>query len=121
MYIHAFSAHSSRIKEGAIINIFQRAYKLCDPQYLDNEIKFVFNCFEKLGYDRKFIERAHFKARRFFYKSDVREKKNYDFTLVVPSECEVSQISRLIPSNIHIVYTSSNTTKQFLRNRVTRI
>ena len=42
LYIHAFSSHSDKIKEAAINNIFQRAYKICDPQFLDPEIELIY-------------------------------------------------------------------------------
>ena len=47
LYIHAFSGHSDKIKEAAINNIFQRAYRLCDPQFLDHEIEFIYEIFKK--------------------------------------------------------------------------
>ena len=45
LYIHAFSGQSDKIKEATINNIFQRAYRLCDPQLLDHEIEFIYNFF----------------------------------------------------------------------------
>ena len=41
LYIHDFSGHSNNIKEGTVNNIIQRAYKVCDPQYMDEEIDFI--------------------------------------------------------------------------------
>ena len=35
-------------KEAVINNIFQRAYKLCDPQFLDHKIKFIYKIFKNL-------------------------------------------------------------------------
>ena len=120
LYIHAFSGHSNNIKEGAINNIFQRAYKVCDPQYLDEEINFINTTFINLGYGKNFVERAHFKARQSYYKSVFKEKIKYENTLVIPPECEKVNISQFVPKNVRLVYSSSNTTKKYLRNKVTK-
>ena len=84
LYIHAFSGHSNNIKEGAINNIFQRANKICDPQYLDEEIDFFNITFINLGYSKNFVQKAHFKARQSYYKSAFKEKIKYENTLVIP-------------------------------------
>ena len=120
LYIHAFSGHSDKIKEGAINNIFQRAYKVCDPEHLDEEIQFICKTFKDLAYNNQFVDKAHFKARRLFYRTSLREKKVYDKVLVLPSECENNNLRSLIPSNVRLVYSSNNTTKKFLRNTVTK-
>ena len=49
--MHAFSGHSDKISETAICNIFQRAYKLCDPQFFDRDNKLLNDIFKKLGYE----------------------------------------------------------------------
>ena len=92
--MHAFSDHSNNIKEGAVNNIFQRAYKVCDTQYLDEEIDFTNTTFINLGYSKKFVQRAHFKARQSYYKSVFKEKIKYENTLVIPPEREKGNISR---------------------------
>ena len=55
MYLHSFSFHSISVKLGAINSIFIRANKICDPQFLEAEIEFIFYGFLKLGYPRNFI------------------------------------------------------------------
>ena len=87
LYIHAFSGHSDKIKEAAINNIFQRAYKLCDPQFLDHEIKFIYKIFKNLGYEKYYIDKFYYKARLAYYKARNTEKRNYEKTLVLPPEC----------------------------------
>ena len=120
LYIHAFSGHSDKIKEAAINNIFQRAYKLCDPQFLDHEIKFIYKIFKNLGYEKYFIDKSYYKARLAYYKARNTEKRNYEKTLVLPPECEKENISKLVPSNVRLVYSTNNTTKKYLRNKETK-
>ena len=83
LYIHAFSGHSDKIKEAAINNIFQRAYRLCDPQFYDHEIEFINEIFKNLGYEIYFIDKAYYKAGLAYYKAP---------------ECEKENISKLVPS-----------------------
>ena len=53
------------------------------------------------------------------YKSVFKEKIEYKNTLVIPPECEKGNISRFVPKNVRLVYSSCNTTKKYLRNKVT--
>ena len=101
LYIPAFSSHSTNIKEGAILNnIFQRVYKVCDLQYMDEGIDFINTTFINLGYSKKFVQRTHFKARQSYYKSVFKEKIKYENTLVIPPECEKGNISRFVPEDV---------------------
>ena len=107
-------------KEAAINNIFQRAYKLCDPQFLDHKIKFIYKIFKNLGYEKYFIDKSYYKARLAYYKARNTEKRNYEKTLVLPPECEKENISKLVPSDVRLVYSTNNTTKKYLRNKETK-
>ena len=64
-----------KIKEAAINNIFQRAYKLCDPLFLEHEIEFIYKIFKNLGYEKYFIDKAYYKTRLVYYKERNTEKK----------------------------------------------
>ena len=55
------------VKLGAITFIFLRVYRLCDPEFIDQEISFITKVFSKFGYNYNFINRAHYKARRTYY------------------------------------------------------
>ena len=66
-YIHAFSSHSDKVKTGVISNMFLRAYKICDMEFLDEEIDHIRNVFANLGYSEIFTQRAHCKATQSFY------------------------------------------------------
>ena len=76
MYIHAYSTHSKNIKLGTIVCLFLRAYRICDHQFIGEEINFIFDTFYQLGYNKQFIEKAHFKTRNIHYKQE--RKEEYD-------------------------------------------
>ena len=48
-YIHSFSNHSENVKIGTMVNIFLRSFKICNPEFIDKEIKYIYNSFECLG------------------------------------------------------------------------
>ena len=47
--------------------MFLRAYRICSPHYLDEEVLKIFNIFKELKYPNWFIKKAHMKARKTFY------------------------------------------------------
>ena len=85
IYIHAYASHSENIKLGTIVSLFLRAYRICDHQFIGQEINFIVDSFYQLGYIRQFIKKAHFKARNIQYKQERKEKEEYDRILVLPS------------------------------------
>ena len=98
MYLHSFSSHSISVKLGAINSIFIRAYKICDPQFLEAEIEFIFNTFLKLGYQRNFIEKSHQKARSIYYKCRDKPVNNFSHTIVLPCICNNNYVKSLFPT-----------------------
>ena len=69
-YIHAFSNHSNKVKQGVIFSIFLRAYKICDNEFIDNRITHIKRVFSKHGYRANFINRAHSKAKKKYYSDN---------------------------------------------------
>ena len=120
MYLHSFSSHSISVKLGAINSIFIRAYKICDPQFLEAEIEFIFNTFLKLGYQRNFIEKSHQKARSIYYKCRDKPVNNFSHTIVLPCICNNNYVKSLFPPTVRLVYSNNNTVKSFLRNPITK-
>ena len=66
-YIHYFSAHHDSVKKSTISSQFLRAYRICDPSFIDQEIDFIFSVFDNLGYPHKFISACQVHARKCFY------------------------------------------------------
>ena len=121
LYIHSFSNHANNVKLGAITSIFLRAYRLCDPEFIDQEIAFITKVFSQLGYDYNFINRAHYKARRTYYAPPDIERQKFDRVAVLPAVCEGSRdVKHLFPSNTRIVFNNTDTTRSFLRHPITK-
>ena len=118
-YIHRFSAHPTNVKLGTISGLFLRAYRLCNADSIDDEIEYVTEVFLGLGYERPFIKKAHFKARRTFYLTRDVEPRDTNY-VVLPSVCEGTNVGKLFPEDVRLVYGSSTVTKSFLRNGISK-
>ena len=120
-YIHAFSSHSENVKLGIISNMFLRAYKICDMEFLDAEISHIKEVFCKHGYNEKFIYKAHSKAKKTFYGT--QEKRAFleenETLLVLPQTNSNNKFfdNYLNKCNIKAVFRNSNTIQQYFRKK----
>ena len=122
-YIHFFSNHSSQVKQGVLIGLFLRALRYCEPEFLDDEIKYIFESFEKLGYPFHFLNKALCKSRRIFYNN--KEKRcwnpNKDKIVKLPyvPEFEEKIVSKLDKCDYKFVFSYEDTLKKSLcKNRL---
>ena len=51
-YVHFYSGHSERVKSGIVIGFFLRAMRICDDEYIEDEIKHIYEAFTKLKYPK---------------------------------------------------------------------
>ena len=73
-YVHFFSGHSERVKNGIVIGFFLRAFRICSEEFLQEEINHIFRTFEKLHYPKGYIARMKTKAEEIRARS-VEEKR----------------------------------------------
>ena len=74
-YVHYLSGHSERVKSGIVIGFFLRAFRICSDDFLTEEIRHIFDTFEKLQYPKGFIIRAKKKAEEIWKRSAEEKKK----------------------------------------------
>ena len=70
-YLHAFSHQPLSQKSTVIRGLFLRAFRYCDPQYLQEELQLVEHSFLQLGYTETFIQKCRISA----YKGRMNEVK----------------------------------------------
>ncbi|XP_069972214.1 uncharacterized protein [Penaeus vannamei] len=63
-FIHYFSAHSKRTKEGVVIGFFLRALRICSPEFLEEEMQHVCNTLQHLHYRRSMLPHLQRKAEK---------------------------------------------------------
>ena len=92
-YIHFLSAQPVSTKRSVIRSISLRAYRYCDKLFLDRELSRIYDDFSRLGYKKRFIDKARLSAKQghkhelSIKKEDSRPKEpreRQQFTLVVP-------------------------------------
>ena len=120
-YIHAFSNHSIDVKLGVISNIFLRAYKVCEMEYLDEEIKTIISSFKKLGYGMKIINKGLIKAKRKFYhnRNNISFNEDNKTFLILPQTFNNNKFmtNYLSKCGIKGVYKNTNTIKKVIGNQ----
>ena len=75
-YIHYFSNHHESIKKSVFSGMFLRALRICDPEYLNDEIHHINLIAERLCYPEEFINKSWMKARQTYYQ--VREQQPFN-------------------------------------------
>ena len=101
-YIHFYSSHSIRTKSGIAIGFFLRALRICSEEFLEEEIRHIFQVFTDLRYPKALLVKWKNKAKRIrsTKKQATREetKKDVDSrrerqTIVVPHSKHVQDIA----------------------------
>ena len=117
--IHFYSHHHNKIKSGLVIGSYLRAFRICSPQFLQDELTYIHNTYKSLQYPHYFIQRAKNKAFQ------IHNKNKATNTLPLPSfpnrpiilpNNQTSASLQEIQSKIglRIVNTTSRTIRQIL-------
>ena len=104
-YIHYFSDHSVSIKRNVLSNMFFRAFRICDPKYLDSELDHIRNSFSRLGYPHHFIEQSLSIARKRFYNPSPPKVFNMNNNITLPYTKKLELIKNTIEGFQIIIIT----------------
>ena len=74
-YVHLFSGHSERVKNGIVIDFFLRAFRICSEDFLQEEINHIFQTFQRLHYPKGYLIRMRKKAEEIRSKSYEEKQK----------------------------------------------
>ena len=113
--------HSKQVKRSIISSMFLRAYRLCSPRFLEDEIQKVYNIFKNLEYDVSFIDDAHKRAKSNYFNTAVPRSFNNEgkSILCLPYAKEFCCLpSVLYNTDYKLVFSYPNTSNRFLiRNK----
>ena len=117
-YIHSFSHHSNSTKIGTMTNIFLRAYQICSPEFLDDEIDYIMKVFKSLAFSEIFIHKAHMTARKSFYRTSTDVvSRDFSKVLVLPPLKDNNLLNKIAENlNFPLVNRSTNTLKQIFNH-----
>ena len=116
-YIHFYSGHSKEIKSNVIMNFALRAFRICEPVFIDSEIQHISATFKSLRYPQYFIEQAISKARKNYFglkSNDVEKPKRY---LALPFNPKIEFVCKQInrsQKETKVVFKYENTLKRKL-------
>ena len=107
-YIHSLYQQLVSTKMSVIRSLFLRAYRYCDPQFLDNELEKIYTDFSRLGYNRRFIVKAKISAKKGrYHEIKVRAGIVKPFHLVLPYHKKTRGLKqRYVERVIEVIYTS---------------
>ena len=124
-YIHFYSQHSESVKRNVVVNMFLRAFKICDPIFINEEITHLFSTFEKIGYPLHFIKNCLSIARKKIYNPTPKRPFVRNNNITLPYSKELESISRTLEhinsqtkteDSINISFSYNNT----LRSRLVK-
>ena len=104
-FIHFFSAHNRKTKEGVVIGFFLRALRVCSPGYLEDEIRHIIDVFQRLQYPRGMLLQLRRKAEniRSRPREDTQERPQ---RLVVPHSEMTDHLESIVGHAIKITTSS---------------
>ena len=88
-FIHYFSGHDHGTKTGIVIGFFLRAIRICDQEFLDEEIQYITKTFSELCYPVGLIKKCLKKAYNIIGSSKEKETKQ---NIIVPPSSLVQSI-----------------------------
>ena len=126
-YLHAYSYQPLSQKSTVIRNMYLRAYRYCDPQFLQEELLRIKTDFLQLGYTEIFIEKCKISAHkgrnkeiRMANSSSVTPavKQEPLATLTLPFHPTMMRLKpRLQEMGIRLAFSSNGTLRQQLQRR----
>jgi hypothetical protein len=117
-YIHNFSSHQFKIKQSVYRGMFYRALSIVSPQYLNDEIKFIYQIGYNHKYNKSFLDRCLSLAQRSFYggnKPKIDRQDKHSDTVILPFHNNFLIFPRLFKYlKINLVFNYKQTIRQLL-------
>ena len=111
-YVHFYSAHNEKVKKSIFSSMFLRAFRVCSPEFIDNEINNIKCTGKKLKYPERIIECALKSAKKSFYRIQEREPYNNKNLLVLPYTENMKDAAHLLKTlNINTAFKNDSTVK----------
>ena len=114
-FIHNFSNHHNKIKRSVFSNMFLRAFKICDPEFLENEFQTIFDIAQELCYPRDFIENCLRNARKTYFRDERINSFDFDNIFVLPYRQEfLTIVNSLKCLKINVIFSNNMSIKNSL-------
>ena len=95
--------------------MFLRALRICSPEYIDDEIRNIYDIGNKMRYPKHFLDTSYNCARRTLYNPKPKQAFNKNNLLILPYQENLVGVPELLRNfNINVVFTNKNTVRQML-------
>ena len=85
--------------------MFLRAFRICSPEFIDDEFQKIKEIFLNLSYPDYFIEQGYIKARKIFYNITVKEPFDTKNILILPYHQTLENLTSIFKDlNIKLVF-----------------
>ena len=115
---HYFSHHDNQTKMGILIGFYIRAIRICSPQHLDDEYKYLEKCFTELKYPKHFINKARRKAEKIKTRPEVQTEATPKKRIILSTSNEIRNIKQELAETYKIAVKTSMTIKELIRKPV---
>ena len=107
-YVHFYSGHSDRVKSGVVLGFFLRAFRICSPEYIEDEVEHIMSSFAKLKYPKGFLVNLKRKASNIRKRSPTAKTKNKDerYITIPNSKAAVTIAKQLETTGFKVAFTS---------------
>ena len=119
-YVHFYSAHAERVKSGIVIGFFLRAFRICNAEYLAEEIQHIYDTFTKLKYPKGFLVKQKKKAEEIIKnkKSAKKTEKKPEGWITIPYSRQADAISKKLESiGVRVAKNSGQTIKGLVKTK----
>ena len=120
-YVHFYSGHNERVKSGIVIGFFLRAFRICDPEFLDDEIEHIYEAFSKLKYPKGFLIEQKEKAKRIRNKNkngqgtESSSKRRQRTWISIPNSKNANVISKTLEkAGVNVAVNSGTKIKEMV-------
>ena len=116
-YLHYYSHHASNVKISVFQSMFLRALRICSPDFIDQEIKFIYSIARDHQYPEHLIDDAYHRAIKSHHNSNV-SRDPIQNVLTLPFHRPFLPLVNIFKHhfNITIVFHYNNTIKNILIN-----
>ena len=116
-YIHYYSSHPDSVKRSVFSSMFLRALRICSPEYVDEEIRNIYEIGYNLRYPKHVLDTAYDSAKKTFYNPQPKQTFTKNNLLILPFQENLVEVPKLLRNfNVNVVFKNSNTVKQLLIN-----
>ena len=99
-FVHFYSQHSRRTKEDIVTGFFLRAYRICSPESLDDELQYITQSFTRLHYPPGLLLRMKSRAAAIITRD--RPEPTSTQRLVLPQSTLTTELQQHLGKHINV-------------------